>query len=729
MNAATKELSEIRVLYSFPNKLGAQRICYTAWQQVKGLAAAGAKITVFAGGVLRPVPEGVAVHTTLARGKLRIPYKLIGSNRAMALHDYIVSRQMKELASEFDIVHVWPRGARRTIEAAKQLGIPTVLERCNAHTRYAYEVVQKECERLGVALPPGHESAFNEDVLRVEEEEFRLADRLLCPSEFVAKTFVEKGFPPSQLARHRYGFDEKLYYPSSKPRTANSGLCMLFVGVCAVRKGLHYALEAWLRSRASEDGTFLIAGEFIPAYREKLAPILAHPSIRVLGHRTDVPELMRNSDILVLPSIEEGSALVTAEARGSGCVLLVSDAAGASCLHMENALVHRAGDITALTQHINMLNEDRELLNRLRQESLRTCNQNTWNAAGIRLLDVYKETIQEHKCAGKDAPVSRSFPGGEIPVESQASTKIQNMGPPSAVKYVLISPVRDEEHYITKTLESVVRQTIQPAQWILVDDGSSDRTGKIIGEYATQYPWITTVHRADRGSRLAGSGVMEAFYCGYERLQEQEWQFIGKLDGDVGLEPDYFEKCFQRFFENSKLGICGGLMYFEQKGRLKPDEHPMTHVRGALKLYRHPCWFDIGGLIRDAGWDTVDEVHANMLGWETRTFPELKVMHYRPTGEAAGPWYDNVKNGRADYVSGYHPLFLFCKCVRRVFQKPFLLKSLAHGYGYFSAFIKGTPRIQNKQLQRYIRGQQMRRLLFMATDRINLASIMRPPDL
>jgi len=164
-----------------------------------------------------------------------------------------------------------------------------------------------------------------------------------------------------------------------------------------VRKGLHYALEAWLRSPASEGGTFLIAGEFLPAYQEKLASMLAHPSMKVLGHRNDVPELMRKSDILVLPTLEEGSALVTSEARGSGCVLLVSEAAGAICRHMENALVHSVGDVAALTQHFTMLQEDRALLERLRAASLATISELTWDAAGVKLLEVYRETIAAHR--------------------------------------------------------------------------------------------------------------------------------------------------------------------------------------------------------------------------------------------------------------------------------------------------------------------------------------------
>jgi glycosyltransferase involved in cell wall biosynthesis len=713
----------IRVLYSFPNKLGAQRICYTAWQQVNGLAAAGAKVTVFTGGLLRPVPEGVTVSTTLARGKLRIPYKLIGSNRAMALHDYIVSRKMDKLEGQFDIVHTWPQGARKTIDAAKKLGIPVVLERCNAHTRFAYEVVKKECERLGVALPPCHESAFNENILRVEEAEFWNADRLLCPSDFVVKTFLDRGFAPSQLVRHIYGFDEKTYYPGTEARETNPGLTMLFVGVCAVRKGVHYALEAWLRSPASKDGMFLIAGEFLPAYQKKLAPMLAHPSVKVLGHRTDVPELMRKSDILVLPSIEEGFGLVIAEAMASGCVPLASNACSEICSHMKTGLMHEVGDVDALTRHITLLHEDRALLGKLRTSSLAMADHLTWTEAGATLLRVYRQVIEEHKAGdtrGRRDEVILSVNGG-TPVSACPTTNA-SFRPTAADdnqqftrKYVLISPVRDEEQYIEKTLQSVVGQSITPAEWIIIDDGSHDATGKIIDKYAQRFPWIVAVHRNDRGRRLAGTGVMEAFHYGYEHLRDHDWQFIGKLDGDVGLEPDYYETCMRRFADESSLGICGGLMYCQGDGHLNADKHPMKHVRGAVKFYRRSCWEGIGGLIKSTGWDTVDEVHANMLGWTTRTLPDLKVLHYRPTGEAAGAWCDSAKNGRADYVSGYHPLFILFKCLRRSFQKPYLIKSVAHAYGYVSCYAKRMPRVENKELIHFIRKQQLKRLLFVAS--------------
>jgi glycosyltransferase involved in cell wall biosynthesis len=379
---------------------------------VNCVAAAGAHVTVLAGGVVRPMNADVRIFTTLARGGLRIPYKLIGSRRALALHDYIVAGRIKKLAGQIDIVHTWPSGALRTLRAAAALGIPTVLERPNAHTRFAIDVVKRECERLGMTMPAGHEHAENPEKVRLEEEEFWLADRLLCPSDFVVKTFLDEGFPQVRLTRHQYGYDEKTYFAAETRPQPDRGLTMLFVGGCAPRKGLHYALEAWLRSPACHEGKFLIAGAFIPGYAEKLASMLSHPSVQLLGHRKDGPELMRNSDILVLPTIEEGSALVTSEARGSGCVLLVSEAAGAICKHMENSLVHRVGDVEALTQHITMLHEDPALLARLRANGLSKLDELTWTAAGSRLLDVYRETIElygrrqkqprEHSLAGQE---------------------------------------------------------------------------------------------------------------------------------------------------------------------------------------------------------------------------------------------------------------------------------------------------------------------------------------
>jgi glycosyltransferase involved in cell wall biosynthesis len=389
----TAELKPLRVLQSFPHKIGSGRIADTAWYQAEGVAAAGAKLSVYPGVVHKPLPASIDVWPTLARGRWRIPYKALGRVRALALHDRIVARRLEKLADSIDLVHTWPLAAAETLRTARRLGIPSVLERPNAHTRTAYEVVRDECRRLDVELPSNHEHAYNADHLRREEEEYRLADRMLCPSDFVLKTFVDQAFDRARLVRHFYGYDDKVFRPL--PRTPDqSGFTMLFVGVCAVRKGVHFALEGWLRSPASRSGTFLIAGDFLPAYAERLGGMLKHPSVKVLGHRDDVAELMRTSDVLVLPSIEEGSALVTSEAIASGCVPIVSEATSGVCVDNENSLVHPVADVETLTRHITAVYESPELLERLRVGCARTAPEITWHKAGIRLLAVYAQVVR-----------------------------------------------------------------------------------------------------------------------------------------------------------------------------------------------------------------------------------------------------------------------------------------------------------------------------------------------
>lgn len=379
-----------RVLYSFPHKIGADRICYTAWQQVRGLASAGVDVRLFAGAVSRPLPDSVKVETTLSRGKLRIPYKLLGKLRALALHDHLVARRLPKIADQIDVVHVWPCAALETIKVCKKLGIPTVLERPNAHTRFCFEVVAAECKRIGIHTPH-HDYRPDPAVLQKEEAEFAAADYLLCASEFAAQSFVDRGVLTSRILRHRYGYDPTQFFPAEQ--RADRKFTALFVGVDAVRKGHHLALEAWLRSPASTDGQFLTAGELPAEYKQRFAKELGHPSVVQLGHRHDVPELMRQADVLLMPSIEEGFALVCAEAIGSGCVPLASNACTEMCRHMENALVHNVGDVSALQQHITSLYGNPDLLARLRSGCMVTRSDWTWERAGAALATAYETAI------------------------------------------------------------------------------------------------------------------------------------------------------------------------------------------------------------------------------------------------------------------------------------------------------------------------------------------------
>jgi biofilm PGA synthesis N-glycosyltransferase PgaC len=281
------------------------------------------------------------------------------------------------------------------------------------------------------------------------------------------------------------------------------------------------------------------------------------------------------------------------------------------------------------------------------------------------------------------------------------------------IRYVIVTPVRNEEAYISLTIDSLVAQTVRPVKWIIVNDGSTDNTGRIAEEGARLHTWITVVNRADRGFRKAGGGVVDAFYDGYRRIENETWDYLVKLDGDLSFAVDYFEKCFEKFEQDDRLGIAGGTICCNAGGIIEAEakDDPRFHVRGATKIYRSACWWDIGGLIKAPGWDTLDEVKANMLGWTTRTLSGIDAVHHRPTGAAYGVWNDRVKAGMANYISGYHPLFMLLKCARRMAEKPYLVAGFGLLYGFVKGYLKKIPQVEDRALIQYFREQQINRLL------------------
>ncbi|MBA3572282.1 MAG: glycosyltransferase family 2 protein [Pyrinomonadaceae bacterium] len=281
-----------------------------------------------------------------------------------------------------------------------------------------------------------------------------------------------------------------------------------------------------------------------------------------------------------------------------------------------------------------------------------------------------------------------------------------------SVRYIVVTPVRNEERYFPHTVNSLVSQTICPAMWVVVDDGSTDRTGKIADAAAEDHAWVRVVHRPDRGFREPGTGVVAAFYDGLTLAELDGAEFIVKLDGDLVFPPDFFERCFAHFEESPRLGIGGGLICQGEDGALAIDSagDPSFHVRGATKIYRRACWEEIGGLIPAPGWDTVDELKANMLGWTTRTFNELPVHQLKATGSADGSWRNWVKNGRANYVTGYHPAFMLCKCLKRLIERPFGVAGVGLFFGFVSGYFGAASRLEDKELIRFLRREQFRKL-------------------
>ncbi|MEO6002489.1 MAG: glycosyltransferase family A protein [Opitutus sp.] len=282
------------------------------------------------------------------------------------------------------------------------------------------------------------------------------------------------------------------------------------------------------------------------------------------------------------------------------------------------------------------------------------------------------------------------------------------------MKYIVITPVRNEAKHLSRTIASMLQQSAPPEEWIVVDDGSTDGTNELIQAATTKAPWIRLVNRPNRGFRKAGAGVVEAFYDGFDQHQSKDWDFVVKMDGDLEFDGHYFERLISAFEADPKLGIAGGDIYHHDGPDIVIESRvdPEFHVRGANKAYRRECWEQMSGLFRVTGWDTLDEVKANMLGWTTRRISALRMLHLKPTGSADGKWKDAFKNGRGSYICGYHPLFLCARSSRRLLGWPPLVESAGLLAGYVSGAIMRKARVPDTQLIRYVRTQQLNKLLF-----------------
>ncbi len=277
--------------------------------------------------------------------------------------------------------------------------------------------------------------------------------------------------------------------------------------------------------------------------------------------------------------------------------------------------------------------------------------------------------------------------------------------------YVIISPVRDEERYIEKTLQTVLRQTLRPSKWIIVNDGSRDKTAEIINRYTRDHQWISAINTTRTGSRDLGNTEIRAFAEGYRLVENLPHRYIVKLDGDVELPDEYFSDLVRQFESDPRLGIASG-MYVELKGGCwSPVEMPEYHASGASKMIRTDCFHQIGGFALGRGWDTLDEIKAQMSGWTTRHFKEIVFRHLKNEGSADGPLRTSRMHGLIYYLTGGGIGFLSLKILHRcIYGRPFLLAGCEMGVGYLKPYLSGEGRIVTDSEARWYRGKLNQRL-------------------
>jgi len=281
-------------------------------------------------------------------------------------------------------------------------------------------------------------------------------------------------------------------------------------------------------------------------------------------------------------------------------------------------------------------------------------------------------------------------------------------------RYLLISPCRNEAEYMRQTLDSVIAQSVLPARWVIVDDGSTDETPQILADYAAQYPWIQIVTRKDRGHRAVGPGVIDAFYSGYAAVDPDAFDYLCKLDLDLRLPPRYFEILMERMAANPLIATCSGKAYIEEAGRLIDERHGDETSLGMTKFYRVACFKAIGGFVREVMWDGIDCHRCRMMGWVACSWnePDLRFVHLRPMGSSQqGVYTGRMRHGYGQYFMGTGFWFMAASALSRVNQSPYVLGSVAMLWGWVKSALQGLPRYPDLEFRKFLRHYQMRALL------------------
>ncbi|PYT90434.1 MAG: glycosyl transferase [Acidobacteria bacterium] len=280
------------------------------------------------------------------------------------------------------------------------------------------------------------------------------------------------------------------------------------------------------------------------------------------------------------------------------------------------------------------------------------------------------------------------------------------------VPYVLITPACNEEKLIEKTLQSVVKQTVLPVKWVIVNDGSTDATASIVSRYVEKHDWIKLVSLPKRKGRNFAAKV-HAFNAGKEGVKDVMYEVIGNLDADVSLDEDHFEFLMNKFRDDPELGVAGTIFTENGYSSAIDSFEGQNYVSGQCQMFRRQCFEEIGGYFpsKNGGIDWIAVTTARMIGWKTRSYREKSFLHHRVLGTAdRGILGSAYAYGKKDYYMGGHPLWELFRCCYRLIKKPYILGGMALFLGYLVAFVKGEARPVSDELMKFHRQEQMRKL-------------------
>jgi poly-beta-1,6-N-acetyl-D-glucosamine synthase len=279
-------------------------------------------------------------------------------------------------------------------------------------------------------------------------------------------------------------------------------------------------------------------------------------------------------------------------------------------------------------------------------------------------------------------------------------------------RLLLITPARDEASHLERTIRAVAAQTRQPDLWLIVDDGSTDATPRILERWAAELPFLRVVQapvnaKNDGGDRLALAAEARAFNWALNDLDLGEFSHLGKLDADIELPPEYFERLLESFAQEPRLGVAGGGLLEQGRGGWYLTKVPSYHVRGALKLYSRECFEAIGGIEERLGWDTIDETYARMSGFTTRSLPDLDARHHRPVATRGGTLRGRARHGQCAYILRYSAWWVALRSFKVACSRPFGLSGLAFFYGYARSAARREERVEDERFRRFV-AQELR---------------------
>jgi glycosyltransferase involved in cell wall biosynthesis len=279
------------------------------------------------------------------------------------------------------------------------------------------------------------------------------------------------------------------------------------------------------------------------------------------------------------------------------------------------------------------------------------------------------------------------------------------------MKYIVITPAYNEEKFILFTLNSMFRQIHKPEQWVIVDDGSSDRTAEIVRKYITIYPWIKLVTNPVKEPRSFGPKVVRAFNIGMNNLDVRDYGFVVKLDADLTFPPHYFESIATTFQKEKDVGICGGVrIYPHEKKHLSKIAKNLDHVSGGMKAYRKRCYTDMGGLLPVIGWDLIDEHIARYHGWKLKVCTGLVVIHHRIWIDSRRKIINKFEAGMWYYRTRFGFFLVVLNAMRQCFKKPPVLSGILVFTGYWYAMAARKEKFIGREIGESVRKYTYRRI-------------------